>query len=149
MRMLDAYCGLYCGACPKFMMTENGEIEEFAAKNGLSVEDFACSGCKSGQVAKWCRVCKLKMCAQEKGFDSCAECRDYPCTDLISFRDDPKYPYHKEIAAYLEEIKEAGKEAWLLSMKERWSCKNCGEPYNWYQLVCDNCKEKVNGYEEP
>lgn len=86
MRMLDAYCGLYCGACPKFMMTENGEIEEFAAKNGLSVEDFACSGCKSGQVAKWCRVCKLKMCAQEKGFDSCAECRDYPCTDLISFR---------------------------------------------------------------
>lgn len=145
----DGYCGLYCGACMLFLKTINGEIEEFAAENGLPVSDFACYGCKSEQVAKWCRECNLKDCSSEKGLDNCGECNEYPCDDLVNFRDDPQYPYHIEITEYLEEISNKGKEAWLRSMEKRWSCKECGEPYGWYQLSCNNCKAAVDGYEEP
>ena len=47
-----AACGLYCGACKKFL---NGK----------------CSGCKENEKASWC---KIRGCCQEKGFHTCAEC---------------------------------------------------------------------------
>ena len=47
-----AACGLYCGACKKFL---NGK----------------CPGCKENEKASWC---KIRKCCQEKGFHTCAEC---------------------------------------------------------------------------
>ena len=47
-----AACGLYCGACKKFL---NGK----------------CPGCKENGKASWC---KIRKCCQEKGFHTCAEC---------------------------------------------------------------------------
>lgn len=47
-----AACGLYCGACRKFLTGK-------------------CPGCKENEKATWC---KIRKCCQEKGFHSCAEC---------------------------------------------------------------------------
>ena len=47
-----AACGLYCGACRKFLMEK-------------------CPGCKENEKATWC---KIRTCCQEKGVQSCAEC---------------------------------------------------------------------------
>lgn len=47
-----AACGLYCGACRKFL----------AGK---------CPGCKNNEKASWC---KIRTCCKEKGFKTCAEC---------------------------------------------------------------------------
>ena len=47
-----AACGLYCGACKKFL---NGK----------------CPGCKENEKASWC---KIRKCCQEKGFHTCADC---------------------------------------------------------------------------
>lgn len=47
-----AACGLYCGACKKFL-------------------DGKCPGCKENEKASWC---KIRKCCQEKGFHTCAEC---------------------------------------------------------------------------
>ena len=47
-----AACGLYCGACRKFL---NGK----------------CPGCKDNEKASWC---KIRKCCMEKGFHTCAEC---------------------------------------------------------------------------
>lgn len=47
-----AACGLYCGACRKFL-TEK------------------CPGCKGNEKAAWC---KIRKCCEEKGFHTCAEC---------------------------------------------------------------------------
>ena len=47
-----AACGLYCGACKKFL---NGK----------------CPGCKENGKASWC---KIRKCCQEKGLHTCAEC---------------------------------------------------------------------------
>lgn len=47
-----AACGLYCGACRKFL-TEK------------------CPGCKQNEKATWC---KIRQCCIERGYRSCADC---------------------------------------------------------------------------
>ena len=47
-----AACGLYCGACRKFL---NGK----------------CPGCKDNEKASWC---KIRKCCLGKSFHTCAEC---------------------------------------------------------------------------
>lgn len=49
---LIAYCGLYCSNCFKY-------------KKG------ACTGCKDSDKNSWC---KIKQCAHQQGFVSCADC---------------------------------------------------------------------------
>lgn len=55
---LIAYCGFYCGACPKHIKVE-------------------CLGCKGN--ASHCAVgnkgCEVRACCMDKGINSCAECR--------------------------------------------------------------------------
>ena len=47
-----AACGLYCGACKKFLNRK-------------------CPGCKENEKASWC---KIRKCCQEKDLHTCAEC---------------------------------------------------------------------------
>ena len=47
-----AACGLYCGACRKFMSGR-------------------CPGCKDNEKASWC---KIRQCCNTKGYNTCAEC---------------------------------------------------------------------------
>ena len=50
---LIAYCGLYCGACGKYL---NGK----------------CQGCKENVKASWC---KIRSCCIENKYSSCADCK--------------------------------------------------------------------------
>ena len=52
-RELIAACGLYCGACRKYL-------------------SYKCPGCNKNEKATWC---KIRLCVKGKGFHSCAECR--------------------------------------------------------------------------
>lgn len=47
-----AACGLYCGACRKFLHRK-------------------CSGCKNNEKASWC---KIRQCCISKDYHTCAEC---------------------------------------------------------------------------
>lgn len=47
-----AACGLYCGACRKYLYGK-------------------CPGCLQNDQASWC---KIRQCCLEKGYRSCAEC---------------------------------------------------------------------------
>jgi hypothetical protein len=49
---LVAYCGLYCGACPRYLRDN-------------------CPGCKKNEKAAWC---KIRTCCMEKKIKSCADC---------------------------------------------------------------------------
>jgi hypothetical protein len=53
---LVAYCGLYCGACQKYLRER-------------------CEGCHNNTKAAWCKV---RSCNLERHYSSCAECVDYP-----------------------------------------------------------------------
>lgn len=52
-RELIAACGLYCGACRKYL-------------------SYKCPGCHKNEKATWC---KIRSCVKGKGFHSCAKCR--------------------------------------------------------------------------
>ena len=56
---LIAYCGLYCGTCPRYLNEK-------------------CGGCKTTEKSKWCKV---KPCNFENGLRSCAECKIYNSVD--------------------------------------------------------------------
>ncbi len=49
---LLAYCGLYCGACAKYLKGK-------------------CPGCKENVKAKWC---KIRTCNIENSYLNCSEC---------------------------------------------------------------------------
>lgn len=49
---LIAACGLYCGACGKYLKGN-------------------CPGCKENTKATWC---KIRSCCTEKGIENCSEC---------------------------------------------------------------------------
>jgi hypothetical protein len=50
-----AFCGLYCGACPKFLQEK-------------------CPGCAANEKAAWC---KTRLFAMKKMYESCASCREF------------------------------------------------------------------------
>jgi hypothetical protein len=52
---LVAYCGLYCGACRRYLREK-------------------CPGCHDNAGATWCKV---RLCCLENGYASCADCREF------------------------------------------------------------------------
>ena len=49
---LIAYCGLYCGACPRYLKGK-------------------CAGCRESDKLSWC---KIRNCNEENGFHNCGDC---------------------------------------------------------------------------
>lgn len=49
---LVARCGLYCGACRKYLSDK-------------------CPGCRLNKKASWC---KIRSCSASRGYHSCADC---------------------------------------------------------------------------
>lgn len=138
----QAYCGLYCAACPQYRAAQ-------MAGEGESSDNF-CYGCKSSGVGPgWCSTCSLKACAREKGIEFCFQCASYPCDNLDRFKNDAHYPYHGEIYDYMRSIKDKGEAVWLKEMNSRWSCHTCGNSYGWWDQACSHCGSKTLGYKKP
>jgi hypothetical protein len=139
-----AYCGLFCGACPVLVATrETGGLD---AEGGKKLE---CSGCRSESTPPWCAECGLKSCARERRLDFCGQCGEYPCAKFVSFRDDPRYPYHGECPEYLSAISEKGWRAWLSDMEGKWTCPDCGRPAAWWDETCQACGIRMPGFRKP
>jgi hypothetical protein len=86
-----AYCGLICNECPAYIakQTNDDELrkktaEEWSSEEWeIAPEDLNCDGCTSdGELASFCNVCDVRICATEKGVVTCAHCTDYPCEKL-------------------------------------------------------------------
>jgi len=56
---LVAPCGIYCGACKKYIKGK-------------------CPGCSHNEKATWC---KLRICVRESGYNTCAECTRFDDID--------------------------------------------------------------------
>jgi hypothetical protein len=96
-----SYCGLYCGACDKYL---NGK----------------CSGCADNTKAAWCKV---RSCCIENNYKSCADCREFS-----NVKDCKKYNnfiarmfgliFQSDRAACIALIKEKGYEGFAGYMAE-------------------------------
>lgn len=90
MERIIAACGNDCTACPRYTASPYEKTAEQLHETALlwmkigyrdhvvSNEEIACHGCKP---ENWCRYHVIKCCA-EKGIKTCAECEDYPCSNM-------------------------------------------------------------------
>jgi hypothetical protein len=145
---LDAYCGLYCGACLIYQCTQTGNLATAAATLGRPEEGLACDGCRSNRVTLACRDCWYRDCPAKKGYASCAECPEMPCDSLKNLQ--TRRPHLIEIVDNLERIRGDGHARWCADQAKRWTCPSCGKPTWWYETTCSACGAMVpSGYEEP
>lgn len=89
MTKLTSACGLDCPGCETYIATKSGDAAQKAdiavrwSKNydaSLTAADINCDGCMSdGAHFSWCGKCPIRSCVVGKGYQSCAECADFPC----------------------------------------------------------------------
>lgn len=90
---MASYCGINCEECEAFVATKKNDnrLKEKVADHwsriyGTTIrdEDIHCQGCKSiGKKGKYCEMmCKVKPCCIKKGFETCAQCESFVCSEL-------------------------------------------------------------------
>jgi hypothetical protein len=56
---------------------------------GTKPEETECLGCMQPNPAKkivgFCRICAIRNCAKSKGFYSCHQCEEWPCSRIENF----------------------------------------------------------------
>ncbi|HOZ55658.1 MAG: hypothetical protein BWY51_00254 [Parcubacteria group bacterium ADurb.Bin316] len=99
---LVAYCGLYCGACKKFINKK-------------------CAGCKENVKATWC---KIRTCCIENKYSSCADCATYKVANDCKKFNNPisklfSLIFKSDRNASIARIKETGTEQYAIEMAKK------------------------------
>ncbi|MDF2523678.1 MAG: putative redox protein regulator of disulfide bond formation [Clostridiales bacterium] len=138
-----AKCGLYCPACSAYIATreEPERLDVIANRLNLTREDLMCKGCGSEQVSYFCRTCDIKSCANEKGYQGCAECIDMPCDKVLSFQRSGK-PHRLEVVNSLNTLKEHGFKEWQEEQFMEYACQKCKTINSAYDLQCRKCRNE-------
>jgi len=96
----SSFCGVNCEKCNVYIATttDDNELKEKVIKEWgelykrtFSIDDIKCFGCKSGVLFGLCALCDIRPCNEEKGTDSCEDCKVFPCDRMKRF-----YDFHKE-----------------------------------------------------
>ncbi|MCW3992246.1 MAG: DUF3795 domain-containing protein [Candidatus Bathyarchaeota archaeon] len=154
LRNLAAPCGLFCGACSVYVAGKRGDTERLeqiagraAARRGrqVSLTDLACDGCLSDVTALYCGECALRHCVLERGWAHCAQCPDFPCSQISDFNDDGR-PHHGEVLDNIRRLRDIGLDAWIEEQRGRWRCPTCGCAVEWYAGVCPDCDTPLSGH---
>jgi predicted RNA-binding Zn-ribbon protein involved in translation (DUF1610 family) len=143
-RELAAPCGLYCGVCAiRIAHRDNNEKfkEKLAPMYGVKPEDLRCEGCLSDDVFFYCKVCPIKDCTREKGYEGCNECDEFPCKIIDDF---PVPVGRKVMLRSVPAWRELGTERWMEEEEKRYSCPHCGTLLFRGARRCRNCKEEVD-----
>jgi hypothetical protein len=146
--ILAAACGLYCGACPVHVYRERNDYDALKVlamrysqlrRMELQPEDLVCNGCLSSQLAKTCRQCNIRDCAETKGLTHCSRCREFPCKTIINFNNDGRL-HHAEVLFNIRRQKQIGIDSWLDEQDKRWRCVACKSRTEWYDnSLCPHC----------
>jgi hypothetical protein len=134
-----AVCGLYCASCTFYIGSQEdpNRLAELAARQGRTVEDVSCDGCRAERRSFYCQTCGLTSCAEERGLGFCSQCADFPCAELIEF--ESKYPHRIGLRRSLETIRDRGWQAWEAEMRALYACPACGVTNSAYDLSCRAC----------
>lgn len=98
---LVAYCGLYCGACKRYLKE-------------------ACPGCGKNEKASWCKV---RSCCRTEGYLSCAECKKFADVQDCSLYNNVisrifGFFFRSDRAACIRQIKELGIQNHAIAMAD-------------------------------
>jgi hypothetical protein len=92
---LTAICGPSCTQCQAYIATKSNnkaELKRIAAEwtqaigRNFTTEDIICDGCRvpGGRLSTYCATCNIRLCAQSKGFMTCAHCPECPCEKIVA-----------------------------------------------------------------
>ena len=99
-------CGLNCNRCQDKINHE-------------------CHGCECPGhdcAAAWHQKhCRIYQCARGRGYVTCADCPDLPCSMLNAFCCDLQWPDHLQCPGNLQRIRRIGLEAWIAEQSAYWS----------------------------
>ena len=94
-----AACGIDCGLCPRFYTKGNSVCP-------------GCGGLNFKEKHPSCGV--LTCCVIKNGFETCAECDDFPCSRFKTYSSGcDSFVTHKKMLSNLEEIKTVGIEKFV------------------------------------
>ena len=152
---LMAPCGLYCGVCGVYLATRD-KNEKFKAIMGnlYGTEPGAteCYGCMQPDPPKKlydaCKLCSLRDCIKSKGYYSCHQCAEWPCSMSDNFGvTTGNRVIKRTIPIWREKVAEKGDEEgsveWARSECERYHCPSCGKPLFRGAKRCRSCKKEV------
>jgi hypothetical protein len=152
---LMAPCGLYCGTCAIYIATRDGNEKLKAILGnlyGTKPEEIECYGCMQADPPKklysFCKGCSIRGCIKSKGYYSCHQCSDWPCSMVDNL------PYatgvrvmKRTIPIWRARVAELGHEdgsiEWARSECERYHCPSCGKPLFRGAQQCRTCKRSV------
>ena len=147
-----APCGLYCGVCRIRYATEEKDlgylerlakiyVRRFPEIASVPADELLCDGCLSTRRFIFCQECSIRDCTQQKGYQGCHECRDFPC-DLV---DEFPMPVGKKvILRTIPYWRAHGTEQWICSENERYRCPECGQRLFRGARQCEYCQSPVD-----
>lgn len=123
-----APCGMNCAVCYKHV--------------GVRKSVKPCEGCLKSDEGKpeHCRTCKIKNCAQEKGFVRCYECDDFPCKLIKNLEKSYIKRYNTSLIENSQTAKEKGVSVFLKLDCQKWTCTDCGDAFSLHDGICSECQ---------
>ena len=141
-----APCGLYCGVCGVLYATQDDSPkfrDRLASVYGLTPEQVRCQGCLApeDEVFVYCRVCPIKSCTTDKGYEGCHQCDEFPCRHIEHF---PMEVGKRVILRAIPQWREWGTARFLEEETKRYVCPSCGYPVFRGAKRCRQCREPVD-----
>ena len=147
-----APCGLYCGVCRIYQATQENDLRflkrlvkvyarRFPEMTFMTPDELLCDGCLSTRRSAICRECSIRECAQQKRFQGCHECLDFPCPFIDEF---PMPVGKKVILRAIPYWRTHGTEQWIAAEEKRYQCPECGQRLFRGAKQCRHCKSPVD-----
>lgn len=153
-----APCGLYCGVCAihiagrdhneKFQKAlvnlYQGKVPGKGTLPGaenLTVADMHCGGCLSRDLFMHCKQCEIRSCVQERGYEGCHQCDDFPCDYIENFS---MAVGKKVILRAIPHWRAVGTEQWIEDEEARYVCPECGQKVFRGATRCNQCKAELD-----
>ena len=125
--IMFAPCGMNCAVCYKHV--------------GIRKSGTPCEGCLKSDLGKpeHCRACKIKNCAQGRGYTRCYECAEFPCKLIKNLEKSYNKRYNVSLLENSRTAKEKGVIEFLKRDRQRWTCPKCGGTFSLHDGVCSEC----------
>jgi hypothetical protein len=152
---LMAPCGLYCGTCSIYIATRdnNEKLKSSLGKlYGIKPKEIECFGCMQTEPPRtlfsYCQTCDIRTCIRSKGYYSCHQCGQWPCSMIDNFFITTGARVMKRtIPVWRQKVAELGDEKgsieWARSECERYHCSFCGNSLFRGAQTCRVCKKNV------
>jgi hypothetical protein len=147
-----APCGLYCGVCRIHQATQENDLaylerlakvyaRRFPEIASVPAGELLCDGCLSPRRFPTCQECAIRECCQQKGYEGCHECLDFPCGRVHEF---PMPVGRRVIMRAVHYRRAHGTEQWVLAEEKRYQCPGCGQKLFRGARQCRHCGAAVD-----